>query len=794
MRLKLIALGIFISALLSFALPASGITFGREVTNGATSYPSVVSIWEAETAGDDAYPVCTGTLITNRIVLTAAHCIDSSGLYFVQYGADQLFDDVDLLPVSATWKNPRFSSRQLVNDTGLLLLEDAIPGAITTRLPSTAEIKSIQANKSVKYEIVGWGKDQNEEPATYLRKATVDDQTKFMQKARWWRNDVWFAVGKWNKKEKVFAGACNGDSGGPLFATAGSKKILAGITSWGAEDCETAQPSTYVRLSYYVNEINNIGIPTLLTNEVKQNRSLPTVKSEPFISGVATPDSLITCNQGTWSDNTQSVSITWSGPGLAFGTTSPSIKLSKVAVESKYVCEVTGRNSNGTTTRKVTITQLAPPQAVKSPSIQGVPSGDNYTGSNSVTCTPATFTGGTSSQIFWWIGLSYSSPDNNIGTGTTLVLTKEIISKYGGGYLYCQTVASGPGGNAQSTASVYLPTWSKPAVKLFWAPVVTSQRTASGSIAGDVLSCSKAIWTKQPDSETYSIYIKTGASGNKVLSNSATYVLTSDVITNYQNYEIHCSVTGTNAGGTVEITSSSGYRIQPAIRPDAPRNFGGNIGTSSVALSWIAPANNGVGITDYVIERASGGSSWIVINDGVSSSVSFTDTGLTPGTRYEYRVRAFNGTAYSDYSSTISAGIPLSPTPTPAPIPTDAIKPVIIVGSGIVEKSTVKFNEDFTFTFRVTDNVGVASTGGIIYRPDDFPVAQGGYSSLITGTAIDGVYRVTLSIPTTVNNGGTQNNPIGTYKISAWAQDAAQNASYVSGSYYTYIGTIEVTG
>ena len=148
-KLKLIGLGIFISALLSFAIPASGITFGREVTDAATSYPSVVSIWEAENADEDAYPVCTGTLITNRIVLTAAHCIDSSGLYFVQYGADQLFDDVDLLPVSATWKNPRFSSRQLVNDTGLLLLEDAISGAFTTRLPSMAEIKSIQANKKI---------------------------------------------------------------------------------------------------------------------------------------------------------------------------------------------------------------------------------------------------------------------------------------------------------------------------------------------------------------------------------------------------------------------------------------------------------------------------------------------------------------------------------------------------------------------------------------------------------------------------------------------------------------------
>jgi hypothetical protein len=96
-------------------------------------------------------------------------------LTFTTFNTEQtnLYDDTDLLEVAATWKNPRFSSRQLVNDTGLLLLEDAnIRSLHYSDFRLMAEIKSIQANKSVKYEIVGWGKDQNEEPATYLRKAS----------------------------------------------------------------------------------------------------------------------------------------------------------------------------------------------------------------------------------------------------------------------------------------------------------------------------------------------------------------------------------------------------------------------------------------------------------------------------------------------------------------------------------------------------------------------------------------------------------------------------------------------
>ena len=124
----------------------------------------------------------------------------------------------------------------------------------------------------------------------------------------------------------------------------------------------------------------------------------------------------------------------------------------------------------------------------------------------------------------------------------------------------------------------------------------------------------------------------------------------------------------------------------------------------------------------------------------------------------------------------------------------DTERPVIVAGSGVVEKVSVKFGENFTFTFRATDNIGISSANAIIYRPDSFPVVEGGNSSRISGTSTDGVYRVTIAIPATVNNGGIQNNPIGTYKVYANVQDSASNSSYVGGSYYIYIGTIELTG
>jgi large repetitive protein len=63
---------------------------------------------------------------------------------------------------------------------------------------------------------------------------------------------------------------------------------------------------------------------------------------------------------------------------------------------------------------------------------------------------------------------------------------------------------------------------------------------------------------------------------------------------------------------------------------------------SSVTFAWDAPVNDGgSSITDYILEyRDAATSTWRVFEDGMSSNVFATVTGLTKGTRYEFRVAA----------------------------------------------------------------------------------------------------------------------------------------------------------
>jgi hypothetical protein len=89
--------------------------------------------------------------------------------------------------------------------------------------------------------------------------------------------------------------------------------------------------------------------------------------------------------------------------------------------------------------------------------------------------------------------------------------------------------------------------------------------------------------------------------------------------------------------------------------PTAPSSLGATAGGSSaINLTWTDNSNNETG---FKIERKTGsGGSWSEIAGNVAAgTTTYSNTGLTAGTTYFYRVRAYNATGNSSYSNEASA-------------------------------------------------------------------------------------------------------------------------------------------
>lgn len=458
---KLSVLITVVLALCIGATPAKAIVFGEEVIDASTRYPWVASIWYAGVDDEYYYPICTGSLIAPDVVLTAAHCILNSGTYYVQMGSNIIDGDSDstFYEIDAVWKNPRYSKRKLVNDIGLLKLSAPQTKVAPMAYATSRDLTAVKKVKS--FEILGWGQDQSGETASYLRYTQVSEQSKAarsLYSSKFFNSRTMIAAGKYIKRERVYTGACNGDSGGPLVANIRGVQKVVGVTSWGKKGCNTKAPTVFGNVAYYDSDIAK-GMATLRVSALILNRAMPSILSEPSISGGGAGGSL-TCNTGSWSSNTTLVKVAWSAPYSIWNSTSPSVSLPATTYsDTKYTCVVTGENRNGRISREVSITIPASPYALTNATIENVGFSITPNLNSTLTCSPPSWRGTGVASSFSWYASSSSFFDYanavEVGQGSSLVMSEAVETAMSGkGYLHCVVVGSNAGGSA--TASDYV--------------------------------------------------------------------------------------------------------------------------------------------------------------------------------------------------------------------------------------------------------------------------------------------------------------------------------------------------
>uniref|UniRef100_T1ISX7 Peptidase S1 domain-containing protein n=1 Tax=Strigamia maritima TaxID=126957 RepID=T1ISX7_STRMM len=208
--------------------------------------------------------VCGGSLIGDRVVITAAHCIKNSqpqtlkirlGEYDTQ-STQEVFPHTDV-DVTEIIIHKQFNPHNAYNDIAILILANDVTFAEhidTICLPDIGEEFT-----GKKCQVTGWGKNAFDLTGEYqrlLKSVTLPEVPHGLCEAQLQRT----RLGSFFELNQNFmcAGgeegvdACKGDGGGPLVCEHNGVYKLAGVVAWGIGCGQKEVPGVYVKVANYL--------------------------------------------------------------------------------------------------------------------------------------------------------------------------------------------------------------------------------------------------------------------------------------------------------------------------------------------------------------------------------------------------------------------------------------------------------------------------------------------------------------------------------------------------------------
>ena len=192
----------------------------------------------------DNYGLCTGTLISPEVVLTAAHCAQSAVSRYTVYFGSSVYNSTSRA-VAEKLIHPQYDADNIVNDIALLRLVGKAPAYVSpiANLPERLGISPLDQGADL--EFVGFGEDER---GNSMVKLTVHNQLDWICTSAGGCSvgPGYYAAANTICQDQSPGGPCSGDSGGPAFIVREGREYVAGITSYGDEDCRYYGCSTKV--------------------------------------------------------------------------------------------------------------------------------------------------------------------------------------------------------------------------------------------------------------------------------------------------------------------------------------------------------------------------------------------------------------------------------------------------------------------------------------------------------------------------------------------------------------------